>query len=161
MESSHELAAHIRETVDGPMWHGPSLGDLLRDVSARDASARPISGAHSIWEIVLHVTVWADVVRARVQREGLERVTPEQDWPAPPSPSADAWGAARARLEQGYRHLSDVAARLDAGALRAIVPAGDHPLSAWATIQGAIEHGTYHGGQIALLKRAIAAGLDR
>ena len=29
--------------------------------------ARPLSDAHNIWEIVLHIATWEDVVRRRLQ----------------------------------------------------------------------------------------------
>jgi len=62
------LANHIRRTVTGPMWHGPALGELLADVSVDEARIRPIAGAHTIWELVLHVTAWADIARAAARR---------------------------------------------------------------------------------------------
>ena len=63
-----QLSNHIKRTVAGPMWHGPSLDELLASVSSDQAAARPIAGAHSIWEIVLHVTAWAEIALARLNK---------------------------------------------------------------------------------------------
>ena len=52
--------ARIRDLLDqavaGDAWHGPSLLALLAGVPPELAARRPISGAHSIWELVLHAT---------------------------------------------------------------------------------------------------------
>jgi hypothetical protein len=50
------LADQIRRAFWGESWHGPSVREVLAGVSAEDAAAHPIAGAHSIWEIVLHLT---------------------------------------------------------------------------------------------------------
>ena len=47
------LADQIRRAFRGESWHGPSVLEVLAGVSAEDAAAHPIAGAHSIWEIVL------------------------------------------------------------------------------------------------------------
>ena len=44
---------------------------------AAEAASRPIPGAHSIWELVLHVAGWADVARARLTSG--EPVVPAED----------------------------------------------------------------------------------
>ena len=48
------LADQISRAFRGESWHGPSVLEVLAGVSAEDATAHPIAGAHSIWEIVLH-----------------------------------------------------------------------------------------------------------
>src|SRR5512140_1178990 len=97
MSLSKRLANHIERTVTGPMWHGPALADVLEGVDARRARMRPVTGAHSIWELVLHVTAWAEIARQRITGEATGEPTPEQDWP--PVSDADAdWPRAVDRL---------------------------------------------------------------
>jgi len=50
------IADQISRAFRGESWHGPSVREVLAGVSAEDAAAHPIPGAHSIWEIVLHLT---------------------------------------------------------------------------------------------------------
>jgi len=52
------LASQLRRSYEGQAWHGPSLRELLDGVTSEQAAAKPISGAHSIWELVFHVTAW-------------------------------------------------------------------------------------------------------
>ena len=82
-----QLSNHIKRTVAGPMWHGPALDELLAYVSSDQAAARPITGAHSIWEIVLHVTAWAEIALARLHGQRTGDPAPDEDWP--PVPGSD------------------------------------------------------------------------
>jgi uncharacterized damage-inducible protein DinB len=138
------------------MWHGPALADLLEDVSASDAAAHPIRGAHSIWELVLHVTAWTEIARERLAGSAKADPTPEEDWPPVKDTSADAWRATRQRLKDAHRELADEVAGLDDATLVSRLPGKDH--TAIVMYHGIIEHDAYHGGQIALLKKAIANG---
>src|SRR5438132_4786492 len=70
-----QLAKHIERTVVGPLWHGPVLDDALAGISAEQAAAHPVAGAHSIWEIVLHVAAWAEIARARLDGRSEEHTS--------------------------------------------------------------------------------------
>src|ERR1035438_6262552 len=52
------LADQLRRAFDGSAWHGPALLELLEDVDAATAAAKPLLKVHSIWELVLHIAVW-------------------------------------------------------------------------------------------------------
>src|SRR3954470_6996644 len=56
----------LRKGFNGDAWHGPPLCKVLDGVTAELASARPIPGSHSIWEIVAHLTAWDKVVGKRI-----------------------------------------------------------------------------------------------
>lgn len=149
-----QLSNHITRTVIGPMWHGAALDELLKDVTHEQASARPIAGAHTIREIVVHVTAWTEIARARLRGERTADATAAEDWPPVGATNADAWQAALERLRDGHRALATDIRRLDEQTFDAKVPGLDYTVS--NLLHGVVEHGTYHGGQIALLKRALA-----
>ena len=148
MSRATRLANHIERTVTGPMWHGPALLAVLDGVDAARARAHPIAGAHSIWEIVLHVTAWADIARLRLKGESTGDPAPEQDWP----PAGGDWAQAVAQLTESHRRLAADTRVLDDAALDARVKGLEYPVG--ILLDGVVEHGTYHGGQIALLKKA-------
>ena len=135
------------------MWHGPALTDLLEDVNAQQAAARPIAGAHSIWELVLHITAWTEIVRERLAGSAKGDPTPEEDWPPVQDTSPDAWRAVVERLKEAHRELAAITAQMDDSMLIGRVPGKDH--SVLVMMHGIIEHDAYHGGQIAVLKRAV------
>ena len=62
------IGSQLKRAFEGGAWHGPSLRELLADVSAEQAAARPLPGAHSMWEIVLHIAAWQDFVTRAVER---------------------------------------------------------------------------------------------
>jgi uncharacterized damage-inducible protein DinB len=134
------------------MWHGPALAEVLDGVSADRAAARPIAGAHTIWEITLHVGAWADIARARLKGQSTGDPTPAQDWPPVVATDADDWQRAVKQLEASHRHLAAEARELDDARLDALVANLDYSVA--VMLHGVVEHGTYHGGQIALLKKA-------
>src|SRR3954463_14038960 len=127
MSRATRLGNHIERTVTGPMWHGPALMEVLDGIDAATASAHPIAGAHSIWEIVLHVTAWADIARQRIHGEATADPTPEQDLPAVPNAVAD-WAQALDRLGESHRHLAADVRLLDDAALDARVKGLDYPV---------------------------------
>lgn len=135
------------------MWHGPSLIDLVGDITAEQASARPVSHAHTIWELVLHLITWTDVVRERINSPAPVEATPEQDWPKMLHPTADAWRDAVERLKDAKRLLADEVRGLPDAKFEERVPGRDYALG--VMLAGVVEHDSYHGGQIAILKKAI------
>jgi len=152
MSLAKTLAKHIEQTVTGPMWHGPALAQVLQAVTHDRAAMRPIPGAHSIWEIVLHIAVWAEIARARLKGQSTGDPPPDQDWPAVSGDSLDDWRIAVERLGFSHRLLAADVRELDDPQLDGLVPGQEYSLS--VLLHGVVEHGTYHGGQIALLTKA-------
>jgi uncharacterized damage-inducible protein DinB len=152
MSRVKHLASHIERTLTGPMWHGPALNELLDGITAERASMHPVAGAHSIWEIVLHVTAWSEIASARLHGDRVGDPTPEQDWPAVSATGAGDWTAARQQLEMAHRQLAEKVRRFDETRLDERIPGLEYSPS--ILLHGIVEHGTYHGGQIALLKKA-------
>jgi hypothetical protein len=147
------IADQFYRGVEGDAWHGPPVRALLADVTAETASARPIPSAHTIWELVLHMTVWADIGRRRVAGEVVEP-TPEEDWPAAPAASAAGWNEAVASLERSHGELRRAALALGESHLEDRTPG--KPDNLYVLLHGVLQHTLYHAGQIAILKRAAA-----
>jgi len=161
MSHVEEIADLIERVLEGDPWHSSSVVVLLEDVSAEDAAAHAVPGAHSIWELVLHMTGWAREVRARLQGEAAGEPA-GGDWPVVRDISAAAWSAAVAALVESHRALAAAVRASDDHTLTTPVvdrrdPAAGTGLSRLVTLHGLVHHTTYHAGQIALLKRAIPA----
>jgi uncharacterized damage-inducible protein DinB len=151
MSRARHLGSSLERTVTGPMWHGSALAEVLEGVTAERAAARPIPGAHTIWELVLHIIAWAEIARARLRGESTGDPTPEQDWPPVTATDAAAWQRTLERLGACHRELAADVRGLDEARLDQKVANLDY--SADILLRGIVEHGTYHGGQIALLKK--------
>jgi hypothetical protein len=50
------IAEQLRRFYEGPSWLGPSLKEVIRDVDEVAARRRILPDAHTIWEIVLHIS---------------------------------------------------------------------------------------------------------
>jgi len=146
------IADQLYRAIEGDAWHGHPVSSLLADVTSVMADARPIPGAHTIWELVLHLTVWADVARRRLVGEVLEP-TDAEDWPSPADVTPDAWADARASLERAHADLRRAALSLGDGHLEDRTPG--KPDTLYVMLCGIVQHAAYHGGQIAVLKRAL------
>jgi heme-degrading monooxygenase HmoA/uncharacterized damage-inducible protein DinB len=147
------LARELETLGRGETWHGPALAELLQGVSARAASTRPIASAHTIWELVLHVTAWTDVFRRRIEGEALEE--PEAgDFPAPPQPTRRGWVQATQALFEGHRALAERVASLSDADLSRRIRGRDFDVR--FQVRAAIRHVVYHSGQIGLLRKVSA-----
>ena len=150
MRENERIADQLRRSVEGDAWYGPSIREALAGVTAERAAARPIANGHTIWELTLHISAWADVVRRRLEGEKVS-APDEGDFPAVEDTSEEAWQQAVARLEDRQARLREAILGLDASRLDA--PVAEGYSSAWANANGAVQHNIYHAGQIAILKK--------
>ncbi len=152
MTETERLCDELRRALDGPAWHGPALREVLAGVDAATASARPIAGAHTIWELVRHLAAWLQVVRDRL--DGRPLPEPEEgDWPPVDATDEAAWLSALALLTSRQEALLDAVRALPPERLDA--PLYEGSSTAYATLHGLAQHYAYHGGQIVLLKKAL------
>jgi hypothetical protein len=156
------LAREVRAAHGGPAWHGAALAENLAGLTAEQAAAHPVPGAHSVWEIVLHLAGWTDEVRRRLG--GREPSLPDGgDWPSVSDHSEAAWAAALDYLRRTHAALEDAVRAFPAARWSETVGGErDAPLGTGVTyagmVSGLLQHDGYHGGQIGLLRRALRAG---
>jgi uncharacterized damage-inducible protein DinB len=151
------LADQLRRAFEGQAWHGPSLKELLADISAEQASARPLAAGHSIWELVSHIEVWTQAAAQAVDGVPMPKIvgTP-QDWPPVSTVSATTWNAATMGLFRTRAALSSAIERLGDARLGETVPGRQYDF--YYLFQGVVQHSLYHAGQIALMKKSITSG---
>jgi uncharacterized damage-inducible protein DinB len=148
------IVDQLKRSFDGEAWHGPALMEILGDVDANTAAARPIHAGHSIWELVLHVAAWDGIVARRITMR--EEITPsdEENFPHVSHPSETAWRESLQVLRTNHDQLIKAASALTDARLKERVPGKEYDIRFMLT--GAVQHVAYHGGQMALLKRAKA-----
>ena len=146
----HRIEDQLQRAFEGGAWHGPSVLEVLEGVTAAKAAARPVAGAHSIWEMVLHIAAWKGAVRRRLQGEPVE-LTDAEDWPAVRDTDEAAWAAAQEKLRSGHQALRRAIAKLSDARLKEEVPGKDY--THYHLAHGVIQHDLYHAGQIALLRK--------
>lgn len=163
MTLREHLIDELTRSHDREPWHGPSRRALLDGVRAADAGAHPVAGAHSIWELVLHMTAWTREVSRRLH--GAPPAEPsEGDWPAVGELTEPRWREACLALDRAHGALLGIMATLPPERLADRVGRTHEPALGTAPtmalmIAGIAEHDAYHCGQVAILKRALRAPL--
>ncbi len=162
MNEIRAIADQLARAHDGESWYGAPTMVVLRGVTAEQALRRPIQRAHTIWEIVLHMTSWQREVIRRL-RTRVAREPEDGDWPAPPEPAKEAWREAVERLEAAHRELITEVERFPAESLGEVVgEARDAPqgsgVSYYVLLHGIVQHNLAHTAQISLLKKDFAGG---
>ncbi|MGC1645236.1 MAG: DinB family protein [Candidatus Sulfotelmatobacter sp.] len=147
------IADQLRRVFDGDAWHGDSLFEILEGVTAAQAAARPIAGAHSIWELVLHIAAWDGAVLRRLGGAAVE-LSDAENFPRVTDVGEAAWRSALAQVRRVHEELVAAVAGLSDSRLYEMVPGkqGAH-YTFYYMLHGVAQHELYHAGQIALLKK--------
>ena len=148
------IRQQLRNAMDGGAWHGPAVFEILADMSAEAAAARPLPHAHSAWELVLHMAAWLEIVRRRVEGDPA-KPTEAENFPAVPEVSDATWASARERLRRAHEELQATIESLDEADLDRPVPGQRYDVA--HMLHGAVQHTLYHAGQVAILKKGSRA----
>lgn len=156
MTEVERIRNQFQRAFDGEAWHGPSVLSLLDGVTAEQAAAHPVPGAHSIWELTLHIAAWEDACRRRLEGDPAQ-LADEENFPPVTDTSQGAWENAKTKLIDVHRRLLDAIAATDDSRLdQPIIDSAETTFStAYVTLHGGVQHSLYHAGQIAILKKAI------
>jgi uncharacterized damage-inducible protein DinB len=154
-----DLIDQFARIRSGDPWYGPSIAQVLDGVTARQAASRPIPQAHSIWEIVLHLTAWVNEVRRRLET-GVWRLPEVGDWPEVTATTGKAWQEAIDGLLKAHDQLIRLLQALEETRLdETLGQERDAPLgtgvSYSVTLHGLLQHDAYHLGQVTLLKKRL------
>ena len=153
MKETARIANQLERAYSGKAWHGPSLRFVLRGISAEQAAKRPIPGAHTIWELVLHAAAWDRVACQRILGGKTTSLPPNQNFPVVADTSPAAWKKALKELETQHRALAAAMRQFPDAKLDHKLGGGDY--SYYITMHGAVQHDLYHAGQIAILKKLV------
>ncbi len=153
MSEAARIADQLRRAFDGEAWHGDSLFEILEGVTAARAAARPIKGAHTIWELVLHIAAWDGAVLRRLGGAAVE-LSDAENFPPVTDASEAAWRRALAEVRRVHEKLVAAVAACPDSRLDEIVPGkeGAHH-TFYYMLHGVVQHELYHAGQIAILKK--------
>ncbi len=153
MSEAVRIADQLRRAFDGEAWHGDSLFEILKGVTAAQAAARPIAGAHTIWELVLHIAAWDGAVLRRMGGAGVE-LSDAENSPQVTDASDVAWRNALAHVRRVHEELVAAVAAFPDSRLSETVPEKEGLYyTFYYMLHGVVQHELYHAGQIALLKK--------
>jgi uncharacterized damage-inducible protein DinB len=146
MSETTRLADQIRRAFDGEAWHGDSVLELLADVNAATAAARPIPNAHSIWELMLHIAAWDRITVTRMGGN-LKEPSDDENFPKVKDTSEAAWRRTVEQCKATHDELVKAVAAFPDSRLSGQVP-GKTPdyYNFYYLFSGIAQHELYHAG---------------
>ncbi|MEM6347467.1 MAG: DinB family protein [Bacteroidota bacterium] len=149
------IAQQMRFAQGGAAWHGPNLEEILNEVDADMAAQYPIEGAHSIWELVLHIIAWREFGNKMLV--GELTYDPDKDmslnFPPTPAVNAENWQQTLAQLRDSSVRLSEKIKSYGDEKLLEKVPIRAYDF--YKLMHGIVQHDLYHAGQLILLKKML------
>jgi uncharacterized damage-inducible protein DinB len=142
------IADQLRRVCDGEAWLGPSLKEVLSGVDEDSARRRPIPRAHTIWELVLHVTAWIRIARERLSATETRGHTDQENWPT----MAGSWQHTLTVLDREIDALEEAILAFPSERLDEPAPAPE-PQTFYILLHGVVQHIAYHAGQIGVLRK--------
>jgi len=145
------LADQLRRLFNGGAFHGESIREVLAGVTREQSRARPIEKAHTIAELVEHIHIW------NVHSVNAVKGVPIPKWPGGrieddwPEPGAD-WERAQREMYETAEELAKLIESSSAELLKKTVPGRDYSFE--ELFAGQVQHGLWHAGQMAVLKKA-------
>jgi uncharacterized damage-inducible protein DinB len=145
MHQTHRIADSYRAVTIKGAWYGPSLAELLADMSPELATTPPTPGAHTISALLQHLLLWNERVRNTTSNNPLPRWQAEEEWAEPPIP----WNELLARWNQSRDLLEDKIRKFPIEDLAKQVSGRSYPYE--TMLHGIVQHAIYHSGQIAMV----------
>jgi hypothetical protein len=143
------IVDQLNRAFDGEAWHGPALMEILQGIDAKTAAARPVTKAHCIWELVIHLSGWEKVVCRRLQGE-VATLSDAQNFGPVEGTTEPSWQSTVRNLRETHAELIRLVSALPESRLAVRVPGKDYDVR--FLLYGAVQHAAYHAGQIAILK---------
>lgn len=153
MTETARIADLLEQTFEGKPYHGPSVLASIANIGADDA-ARKTASAHSIWELVTHLTGELDYARGILQSTAGPWIEGETTWRTVTDTSATVWRETIENLKRTNRALVSAIRQFDDSILPKNASPVDYPY--YVMLHATMQHNIYHSGQISLLSRQIA-----
>ena len=149
------LYPDFQKAFEGAPWHGNSALDIIKSSDPERVFVHWIPNAHSIAEIVSHLTVWTKEALERLN--GQESKIPERgDWPL--IVNGEDWGGMIREFEIVHRKLLERIKSFTTDDWESKVVDNREDSAGTITsnaelVNGIIQHLAYHSGQISLLQK--------
>jgi hypothetical protein len=149
MSETERIAGLLTETVAGGPYYGPSILSMLENVTADMAAQKPPWSAHTIWDLVAHLTAELDYAREVLDHTAGPWIEGVTTWPAVTDLSESAWEEAVRGLGKANRALVEAVKQLDDAILDRKPIRVRGPF--YVMLHGTLQHNVFHAGQISLL----------
>lgn len=149
---TERVTKSLEKTYNKGPWYGPSIMEILRQVTPDNANAR-VGKSHSILELLFHMISWRTFVTKRLQGDNAYQVSQAENFPATGSLTL---AQALEKLEQSQQALVSAAAGFPESRLGELVSSNTGKYTFYTLLHGIEQHDIYHIGQIQLILRSLS-----
>ena len=143
-----EIIGLLERVYEKDAWHGPSVQESLKNISQEQAFSH-VENAHSIIELVAHMTSWKIYVLHMLKGDATYKVDEHHNFPA-----AQDWSRTVGELAASQQALIETLRIFHSAKLKQQAPGQYSHLTFYTLLHGIIHHDLYHTGQIMLIKKA-------
>jgi uncharacterized damage-inducible protein DinB len=147
------IRQQIRLSFEGEAWVGTSLFTSIKDLPIAQVFNRPIPKAHSIAELVRHMTAWRKYVVEKLKGNDSFEITlnTDADWLVFEEVNEQIWKDTLTALQDSQTKLLTLLKDFPDSHLTALVTGKEYTF--YVLLHGIIQHDYYHLGQISMLKK--------
>jgi len=145
MNRCEEIAAAYRVVTIKGAWYGPTVAELLEQITPKPATMAPQPGARTIAELLQHLLLWNERIRKTDDSHPMPKWEAEKEWAEPPIP----WNELATLWKQSRDLLEDRIKNFPVEDLGKQTPGRSYPYEfMW---NGIVQHTIWHAGQIAMV----------
>ena len=149
MNKCEEIAAtYLAVTVKGA-WYGPTIAEMLAEITPEMAVTKPVGATHTIAELLQHLLLWNERIRKTSESCPMPKWEAEKEWAEAAIPwkeLLEQWNRSRDLLEERMRNFPEA----DLGKQ---TPGRTYPYE--YMLNGIVQHTIWHGGQIAMVRSMV------
>lgn len=152
LETKHIKDA-LRRLYEGEVWHGPSIKEILIDITPEQAVKRLTPKSKNIAEYLIHITNWRTFALEKLTGSDTFDIilNSEADWSVVNEITKDKWEEIQEGYEESQKEILEVLETYTDRKLENIVSGRKY--SFYTLLYGVIHHDIYHSGQMMMLKR--------
>src|SRR6266700_1602214 len=103
MDEKQRILKTLTDLYDGRPWTDLSIAEVIHDLTAEQASAKPADHLHSIWAQLNHIILWRTKISRLMSRQSAAPQSDPEDFGPIADTSETAWRAAKAKLEESHK----------------------------------------------------------
>ncbi|MBT1702018.1 DinB family protein [Chryseosolibacter indicus] len=137
----------LNRTYSGDAWHGPTVKEVLKDLTP-ELATKSIAASNSIITLIAHMTAWRIFTIEKLKGNAAYKVSPELNFPDVTDLNNEL-----DKLEASQQQLIEAIRSFPPERLTDIIPDGTQKYTYYALLHGIIHHDLYHAGQIMIMKK--------
>lgn len=149
-----QIAASLKEILDGDPWYGRAIYPLLDEVDPTVVFVNPDEKGHAMIELLYHMITWAQFVQSTLEENPAKdmRYYEKFDW-REIDPTMHTWRNGVKEFKTANKKILDLLATKNDDILEG--PVAHRTYNVGYMLKGYLDHNIYHLGQIVYVKKLL------